>query len=873
MPYHVERPNPDPGEAADRLGAPGSFPFTRGIHPTMYRGRLWTMRQYAGFGTAAESNRRYRYLLDQGVTGLSVAFDLPTQIGYDSDHPLAAGEVGRVGVAIDSLEDMSRLFDGIPLDRVSTSMTINATAIILLALYVAAGRRQGVDTRGLAGTVQNDILKEYVARGTYIYPPRASLRVVTDVVSFCEQELPRWHPISISGYHIREAGSTAAQEIAFTFAHAQAYVQAALDRGLDVDSFGSRLSFFFNAHNDFLEEIAKFRAARRLWATLMRDRFGATAPRAQQLRFHTQTAGSTLTAQQPENNIVRVALQALAAVLGGTQSLHCNGRDEALGLPTEEAAQIALRTQQIIAGETGVTDTVDPVGGAWTIEALTDRLEAEAVSLLGRIDERGGVLAAIESGFIQAEIQEAAYRAQQAVDAGDAVVVGVNRFAAEETAPIETHRIDPQIEADQAASVGALRAARDPEAPRTALAAVERAARDGTNLVPPDHRGRRGAGHRRRDLRHAARRLRRVPGRQLLGDHGSSGGGRRRVVQCYRPVPDLDHPVGVPSHFRLVGDEHDRVAPAVQPFEHRHDLDAGLGVEVARGLVGQHEGRVVHQRAGYRHPLALPPGELVRPVAHPIVELDQAERGGSPLVPGRRRHTGIDQGQLDVVQRGSPRQQVERLEDEPDLLIPDAREVVVVHPADVLAVQQVLAPRRRIETADEVHQRRLARPRGSHDGDELAALDVDRHAAQRMDLLRPHPVGLPEIAGVDQRHRLECQVCGPPVSRAGGGTSTTDAVRGPQVPGSPPGDIRSVARNGPASDGRRRGRHDVRASVRRRRGRPPEKEGAQQTAERREDRADDQHDDEPEEDSQRHAGRQRLDELTHLRRHIESADV
>ena len=485
MPSHVDRPNPDPGEGPDRLGAPGSFPFTRGIHPTMYRGRLWTMRQYAGFGTAAESNRRYRYLLDQGVTGLSVAFDLPTQIGYDSDHPLAAGEVGRVGVAIDSLEDMSRLFDGIPLDRVSTSMTINATAIILLALYVAAGKRQGVNPRGLAGTVQNDILKEYVARGTYIYPPRASLRVVTDVVSFCEQELPRWHPISISGYHIREAGSTAAQEIAFTFAHAQAYVQAAVDRGLDVDSFGSRLSFFFNAHNDFLEEIAKFRAARRLWATLMRDRFGATAPRAQQLRFHTQTAGSTLTAQQPENNIVRVALQALGAVLGGTQSLHCNGRDEALGLPTEEAAQIALRTQQIIASETGVTDTVDPVGGAWTIEALTDRLEAEAVSLLGRIDERGGVLAAIESGFIQAEIQEAAYRAQQAIDAGDATVVGVNRFAAEETAPIETHRIDPRIETDQAARVAGLRAARDSQAQRYALAAVERAARDGTNLVPP----------------------------------------------------------------------------------------------------------------------------------------------------------------------------------------------------------------------------------------------------------------------------------------------------------------------------------------------------------------------------------------------------
>ena len=408
MTSRVDRPSPDIDEGPDRLGTPGSFPFTRGIYPTMYRGRLWTMRQYAGFGTAAESNRRYRYLLDQGVTGLSVAFDLPTQIGYDSDHALATGEVGRVGVAIDSLEDMSRLFDGIPLDRVSTSMTINATAIILLALYVAAGKRQGVDPRGLAGTVQNDILKEYVARGTYIYPPRASLRIVTDVVAFCERELPRWHPISISGYHIREAGSTAAQEIAFTFAHALAYVQAALDRDLDIDSFGSRLSFFFNAHNDFLEEIAKFRAARRLWAMLMRDRFGATAARAQQLRFHTQTAGSTLTAQQPENNIVRVALQALAAVLGGTQSLHCNGRDEALGLPTEEAAQIALRTQQIIAAETGVAETVDPVGGAWTIEALTDRLEAEALSLIERIDERGGVLAAIESGFIQAEIQEAA---------------------------------------------------------------------------------------------------------------------------------------------------------------------------------------------------------------------------------------------------------------------------------------------------------------------------------------------------------------------------------------------------------------------------------------------------------------------------------
>ena len=485
MRARLDRPGPDADHVPNRLGVPGSFPFTRGIHPTMYRGRLWTMRQYAGFGDAAESNRRYRYLLGQGVTGLSVAFDLPTQIGYDSDHALAAGEVGRVGVAIDSLEDMARLFDGIPLDGVSTSMTINATAIILLALYVAAGKRQGVEPRRLAGTVQNDVLKEYVARGTYIYPPRDSLRVVTDVVAFCEREMPRWHPISISGYHVREAGSTAAQEIAFTFAHAAAYVQAAVDRGLDVDSFGSRLSFFFNAHNDFLEEIAKFRAARRLWATLMRDRFGAAAPRAQQLRFHTQTAGSTLTAQQPENNIVRVALQALAAVLGGTQSLHCNGRDEALGLPTEEAAQIALRTQQIIAAETGVTDTVDPVGGAWTIEALTDRLEAEAVALMERIDQRGGVLAAIESGFIQGEIQEAAYRAQRAVDAGDAVVVGVNRFAAGETTPIETHRMDPRTEAEQAARVAALRASRDPAAASAALAAVGRAARDGTNLTPP----------------------------------------------------------------------------------------------------------------------------------------------------------------------------------------------------------------------------------------------------------------------------------------------------------------------------------------------------------------------------------------------------
>ena len=414
------------------LGFPGEFPFTRGIQPTMYRGRLWTMRQYAGFGTAAESNARYRYLLSQGVSGLSVAFDLPTQIGYDSDHPLAAGEVGRVGVAIDSIDDMAALFDGIPLDQVSTSMTINATAIILLALYVAVGKRQGVAPKQLSGTIQNDILKEYIARGTYIYPPKASLRIVTDIFAFCEREVPQWNTISISGYHIREAGSTAVQEVAFTFANAIAYVQAAIDAGLDVNAFGQRLSFFFNAHNDFLEEVAKFRAARRLWARLMRDRFGATHPRAQQLRFHTQTAGSTLTAQQPDNNIVRVAIQALSAVLGGTQSLHTNGRDEALALPTEDAARIALRTQQIIGHESGVANTVDPFAGSYHIETLTNEIEEGASELLARIDAIGGTLAAIESGYIQRQIQDSAYKAQVAVDAGEAVVVGVNRYQTDE---------------------------------------------------------------------------------------------------------------------------------------------------------------------------------------------------------------------------------------------------------------------------------------------------------------------------------------------------------------------------------------------------------------------------------------------------------
>jgi methylmalonyl-CoA mutase N-terminal domain/subunit len=471
--------------ATTELGYPGEFPFTRGIQPTMYRGRLWSMRQYAGFATAEESNRRYRYLLAQGVTGLSVAFDLPTQMGYDSDHPLAAGEVGRVGVAIDSVEDLATLFDKIPLDRVSTSMTINATAIILLALYVAVAKRQGVAARTLSGTVQNDILKEYVARGTYIYPPRPSLRIVTDIFAYCERELPNWNTISISGYHIREAGSTAVQEVAFTFAHALAYVKAAIDAGLDVNQFGQRLSFFFNAHNDFLEEIAKYRAARRLWARIMRDRFGASHPRAQQLRFHTQTAGSTLTAQQPDNNIVRVALQALAAVLGGTQSLHCNGRDEALALPTEESARIALRTQQIIAAETGVANTVDPVAGSYTIEALTNEIERGAQEILDRIDRAGGTLAAIEGGLIQREIQESAYRAQLAVDAGHAIVVGVNQFATDgDGSTIDTLAIDPAVESRQIERVRAVRAGRSAAAAQAALDEVAQAARDGSNLVP-----------------------------------------------------------------------------------------------------------------------------------------------------------------------------------------------------------------------------------------------------------------------------------------------------------------------------------------------------------------------------------------------------
>ena len=475
--------NPD-----ENIGEPGGFPFTRGIQRDMYRGRPWTMRQYAGFGTASDSNRRFRFLLARGVTGLSVAFDLPTQIGYDSDHPLANGEVGRVGVAIDSIEDMAVLLDTMPLDRVSTSMTINATAVILLALYVAVAKRHGTAVQALSGTLQNDILKEYVARGTYIYPPRPSLRIVTDVIAFCEREMPHWNPISISGYHIREAGATAVQEVAFTLAHGCEYVNAAVHAGLDVNVVGRRISFFFNAHNDFIEEIAKFRAARRLWARLMRDRFGATNPRAQQLRFHAQTAGSTLTAQQPDNNIVRVALQALAAVLGGAQSLHCNSRDEALSLPTEDSVTIALRTQQIILHESGVANTVDPVGGAYAVEALTDRIEREAADLIASIDAKGGALCAIESQYIQRQIQETAYRTQRDIDSGEAVVVGMNRFAdadAERVAVEDGFRIDPEAERQQIERVRAVRSSRSEQAWRGALTGVEQAARDRSNLVPP----------------------------------------------------------------------------------------------------------------------------------------------------------------------------------------------------------------------------------------------------------------------------------------------------------------------------------------------------------------------------------------------------
>jgi methylmalonyl-CoA mutase, N-terminal domain len=470
--------------AAKATDLPGVFPFTRGVHPTMYRSRLWTMRQYAGFGDAAASNRRYRYLLAQGQTGLSVAFDLPTQMGHDSDSPRAAGEVGKVGVAVSSLADMQQLFDGIPLDQVSTSMTINATAATLLAYYLVVAESQGVPFEKLRGTIQNDILKEYMARGTYIYPPRPSMRLVTDLFAFCGAEVPQWNTISISGYHIREAGSTAAQEVAFTLADGVAYVEAAVRAGLTVDAFAPRLAFFFNVHNNFFEEVAKFRAARRLWAHLMRDRFGAKDPRSQMLRFHTQTAGCTLTAQQPENNIVRVALQALAAVLGGTQSLHTNSMDEALALPSEKAATLALRTQQVIAHETGVADVVDPLGGAYLIESLTNELEKAAQALLDRIDGLGGMVAAIEQGFPQREIEESAYATQLAVERKEEIVVGVNAFATPAAPPAGLLEPDPESEARQRARLQELRAGRAQSRATRALEAIAGAARGTDNVVP-----------------------------------------------------------------------------------------------------------------------------------------------------------------------------------------------------------------------------------------------------------------------------------------------------------------------------------------------------------------------------------------------------
>jgi methylmalonyl-CoA mutase, N-terminal domain len=466
------------------LGLPGEFPYTRGIYPTMYRGKLWTMRQYAGFGTARQSNARYRYLLAQGQTGLSVAFDLPTQMGFDSDHPRARGEVGKVGVAICSLEDMQTLFEGIPLAQVSTSMTINSTAAILLALYVAVARQQGASLDKLSGTVQNDILKEYIARGTYIYPPRPAMRIITDVFAWCKEELPSWVTISISGYHIREAGSTAAQEIGFALADGIAYVDGAIAAGLRVDEFAPRLSFFFNAHSDLLEEIAKYRAARRLWASLMRDRFGARDSRSMMLRFHAQTAGSSLTAQQPENNIVRVTIQALAAVLGGCQSLHANALDEALALPTEDAARLALRTQQILAHESGVANAVDPVGGSYAVEHLTNELESAARDCIERIDALGGMLHAIETGYVQREIQKAAYEYQQSVERNERIIVGVNRYRSEREQPIPILRIDPAIEQEQVGRLQALRARRDATRSARAVADVESRARSGENLMP-----------------------------------------------------------------------------------------------------------------------------------------------------------------------------------------------------------------------------------------------------------------------------------------------------------------------------------------------------------------------------------------------------
>ena len=475
--------DPD-GDYMGKLGFPGEYPFTRGVQPSMYRGRFWTMRQYAGYATAEESNRRYRYLLEQGQTGLSVAFDLPTQIGYDADDPIAMGEVGKVGVSISSLEDMAQLFNEIPLGKVSTSMTINAPASVLLAMYISVAKRQGVETKQLRGTIQNDILKEYIARGTYIFPPAPSMRLITDIFRFCQTEVPHWNTISISGYHIREAGSTAVQEVAFTLANGIAYVQAAIDAGLNVDDFAEQLSFFFNAHNNFLEEIAKFRAARRMWARIMRERFGAKNPRAWMLRFHTQTAGSTLTAQQPENNVVRVALQALAAVMGGTQSLHTNSMDEALWLPTEKAVRVALRTQQVIAYESGAADSIDPLAGSYLVEYLTDEIEQRALDYLGKIDEMGGALAAIERGFVQMEIQNAAYAYQQAQERKEETVVGVNAFHVEEAIELERLKVDPSIELGQRQRLAAIRQRRDAAKVSELLGRLESAARGTENLLP-----------------------------------------------------------------------------------------------------------------------------------------------------------------------------------------------------------------------------------------------------------------------------------------------------------------------------------------------------------------------------------------------------
>ncbi len=466
------------------LGFPGEYPYTRGVQPTMYRGRFWTMRQYAGFGTAKESNQRYKYLLSQGQTGLSIAFDLPTQMGYDSDNPLVSGEVGKVGVAIDSLEDMEVLFSGIPLDKVSTSMTINSTAAILLTMYMAIAEKQGISFDKLRGTIQNDILKEYIARGTYIYPPRPSMRLITDIFEFCSKNIPRWNTISISGYHIREAGATAPQEIAFTLADGITYVEAALSKGLDVDEFAPRLSFFFNAHNNLLEEVAKFRAARRMWAKIMKERFGAKNPKSMMLRFHTQTAGSTLTAQQPDNNIVRVTIQALAAVLGGTQSLHTNSRDEALSLPTEDSVRIALRTQQIIAYESGVPETVDPLAGSYFIEAMTDRIEKEAWEYIKKIDKMGGMVKAIEEGYVQKEIQDSAYQFQKEVEEKERIIVGVNEFKIEEDIKPKILKVDPEIERIQIEKLQALKAKRDNRAVESALSVLRDKAKTDENLVP-----------------------------------------------------------------------------------------------------------------------------------------------------------------------------------------------------------------------------------------------------------------------------------------------------------------------------------------------------------------------------------------------------